>query len=744
MRLRVCSATGRTSEIVLANAAASLGRDPECAIAFDPDENPMVSGLHARLDWTGDALVLTPVSRSNKTLVNGAPIDAAVEVKQGDRIRLGFTGPSVEIVSIVDAEEPATFSVTTSLPSMPMRNRSPQLLPTRAAPPPPVRSTEAASPRMEATVASKTWLWAGVGSAGALLAAVLLFAATRGRDSIEPVPAALPVVAKNPEPKPVKIPESKPVAPKVEAPTVPSLLATLKSGDAAARVKALDDLGRFGPAARPALEAVLEVLKDDDPESRASALRTLAQMGPANKDDLPIYSAALFEPNEELRVHAAGQLANLGKEAKADLVFLRMLSSDENERVKNAAKKAVARIEDELWRTLAQGIQDRSAIVRSQSAQELAEMGVGAKPALPNLTDALADTNSAVRLAVVDAFVAIGPDATAVLGEALRDKSGQVRSAAINILGRMGPDARSALPELIAVALDPDTKTRDETLLALSRIGEYAIPYLLQAVEREKDKERQQPLLAALERIGQDSGPALRKAMESAKPEVAKATSEVMVKVAAQPKPAPRKEHVGAARDIQLQLRKWFDSADANKDEYLDKAELARAIRGADALPFDVGPADKLSKKPGAVDLSKYPDQVFLSRVDRDNDGKISRDEFELWAYDYAEETEKDDADRVRVEKAQAKLTEEMNAIDAVDLAAVLKAQQSADQPGQSVVVLNQSRAAVALLWVEYYKKRHHHAHKHRTHVSHLWDKYEKDRIARAKLHHCVVKFTLL
>ena len=45
----------------------------------------------------------------------------------------------------------------------------------------------------------------------------------------------------------------------------------------------------------------------------------------------------------------------------------------------------------------------------------------------------------------------------------------------------------TVLPELIGVVAGPDAKTKEEALQALARIGDYAIPDLIGALEREKN-----------------------------------------------------------------------------------------------------------------------------------------------------------------------------------------------------------------------------------------------------------------
>jgi ABC-type multidrug transport system ATPase subunit/pSer/pThr/pTyr-binding forkhead associated (FHA) protein len=67
----------------------------------------MVSGVHARIESSASGFVIVHVSQTNKTFINGSTVEGSAPVRAGDRVRLGLTGPTVEILAI----EPVGSSV---------------------------------------------------------------------------------------------------------------------------------------------------------------------------------------------------------------------------------------------------------------------------------------------------------------------------------------------------------------------------------------------------------------------------------------------------------------------------------------------------------------------------------------------------------------------------------------------------------------------------------------------------------
>lgn len=130
---------------------------------------------------------------------------------------------------------------------------------------------------------------------------------------------------------------------------------------------------------------------------------------------------------------------------------------------------------------------------------------------------------------------------------------------------------------------------------------------------------------------------------------------------AADPKKAPEKKDPPGVDAITTPMKAWFKKA-AGKDGTMDKNDAARAFgftRTYDAGPEITSPGTKptttskeesentetpsTAKQPtkGGDDKpdKKYanrPDYMFMFTVDKDKDGKVTEEEFDAWAHDYA------------------------------------------------------------------------------------------------------------
>jgi hypothetical protein len=77
---------------------------------------------------------------------------------------------------------------------------------------------------------------------------------------------------------------------------VPALVESLQDPDAAARLKAVEVLGRMGADAKDAVPQLVRLLDDPDLNVRKAAARTLGRIGPAAQQAVPALMKSLLEP----------------------------------------------------------------------------------------------------------------------------------------------------------------------------------------------------------------------------------------------------------------------------------------------------------------------------------------------------------------------------------------------------------------------------------------------------------------
>jgi ABC-type multidrug transport system ATPase subunit len=100
MKLRIQEPDAPPRDVQVERDVVRIGRDASCEVSFDPVRFPKVSGVHAELRRSNGQMVLIHRSQSNRTLLNDQPLDREATIKAGDRIRLGFTGPTITVLSL--------------------------------------------------------------------------------------------------------------------------------------------------------------------------------------------------------------------------------------------------------------------------------------------------------------------------------------------------------------------------------------------------------------------------------------------------------------------------------------------------------------------------------------------------------------------------------------------------------------------------------------------------------------------
>lgn len=113
------------SEKLIQAPYVSLGRDSDCLISYG-DEFPMVSRLHAAIEWNEDSYSLRHLSNTNQTLLNGRPIAKKWFLRDDDEIQLAPSGPKIKFkMPLILSMQPAKAKAKANgpaLPAMDMQN----------------------------------------------------------------------------------------------------------------------------------------------------------------------------------------------------------------------------------------------------------------------------------------------------------------------------------------------------------------------------------------------------------------------------------------------------------------------------------------------------------------------------------------------------------------------------------------------------------------------------------------------
>jgi HEAT repeat protein len=311
------------------------------------------------------------------------------------------------------------------------------------------------------------------------------------------------------------------------------LAATLaRSTDIATLERALDDLTLLGEEAHPARQAIYEMLYHLDFRVRASAVRAAGHvLGDEAVDEV---LRLLDDDSPTVRSAALAAL----REVVQGLV---------DPHPEGADGSLVPTRSDHLLERIAQRALDKVCVHLSRSksrerlhaARIIEGLGSHARPASERLFERFGDRNEAVRRAIADALVAIGPDpddalanlkrslfvdcsrirqtaalclgmflasgdrryrpALRALEYALEDNSAAVCRGAAAAIGWMGTTAADAVPRLAELVKAPEAPTRSTALFALGRMGDAALeelPTLAHALEDEHPEVRRAALRA--------------------------------------------------------------------------------------------------------------------------------------------------------------------------------------------------------------------------------------------------------
>jgi len=84
-------------DLAAAGREVVIGRAPDCAIPLRTVVDTVVSKHHCRVTFEGEQVVLDDLGSRNGTFLNGQAVSARVPLRPGDRIMLGWEGPTFEV-----------------------------------------------------------------------------------------------------------------------------------------------------------------------------------------------------------------------------------------------------------------------------------------------------------------------------------------------------------------------------------------------------------------------------------------------------------------------------------------------------------------------------------------------------------------------------------------------------------------------------------------------------------------------
>jgi HEAT repeat protein len=303
---------------------------------------------------------------------------------------------------------------------------------------------------------------------------------------------------------------------------VPVLLVGLQAPRAprfrAASAQVLWMIGNARPAdARPAVPALGQALRDEDVTVRLYAAQALYAIDRHPELVVTVFQETLHHPDPALRTAAAQALAGIGpaaKDATPDLE--KALETERDGGVRLALGEALWFVDaqaDPLLTVLHEALRDPDPD-RRDAAAEIAgqvgdKLGLGAPGLVPDLVKVLkGEGPSTLRARAAHALGRLGPPARPAapdLGEALKDPDPTVRHHAAVALIRLGPGAADAVPALIATLQNKDDALlRAQAAAGLEAAGNratQAVGPLVEALE-DPDKAVRARAAAALGAIG--------------------------------------------------------------------------------------------------------------------------------------------------------------------------------------------------------------------------------------------------
>jgi len=279
--------------------------------------------------------------------------------------------------------------------------------------------------------------------------------------------------------------------------------------------RAAQALGSLGPDAQESVPLLVQALESSSTEVREFAADALGRIGREPQTVVPAILAEADLPPEHVnyallaafRRSAARALGRFGAPAVAAVPMLDKALQNDDLLYRVQAALALWRISQhpQAIPTLRAAMQDSDAEVAFEAVLALAEIGLDAKAAAPNLVEALNHPDPDVRRAAASVLGSWGTDSLEPISQRLLDGGFQAPAAAAYVLGQYldelrprvfyhpqmdaaslavatRPVVRLAAPALVHLLAHSEPEVRQTARQSLARMGLLAAPFLLQTL----------------------------------------------------------------------------------------------------------------------------------------------------------------------------------------------------------------------------------------------------------------------
>jgi HEAT repeat protein len=169
---------------------------------------------------------------------------------------------------------------------------------------------------------------------------------------------------------------------------VPKLTAMLKESDCGIRWNGARNLSYYGSQAAPALSELLTIIENENCEgARSKAIEAIGRIGPAAKSAVPKLLERINSADQVIILLA---LSEIGPEPGVLEAFLELLREGDKS-ARNAAAGNIHKLGSgsAIVQALIRALEDESQYVRDSAIESLGSLGGAAKDALPALKELL-------------------------------------------------------------------------------------------------------------------------------------------------------------------------------------------------------------------------------------------------------------------------------------------------------------------------------------------------------------------